>query len=193
MTKKIALILTLLSSSLFAEYERGAFGMNINTEDLEVTGRMPLASQRHVALRNFYGEAGFLNTKDDYMTHAGVFVENSPRGYSNITLNFGFKLLYSTYDAKDKSFVAMPITMGAKARMYLGNLPKSALGVKFAFAPKPLTFSDGKSYLEYRIETDMQVIDNIDLFLGYRHINTNYNDKDRTFNSAVYMGGKFVF
>ncbi len=194
MIKKILITTLLFTLPVLAGQEKASFGLNINSEDLEVEGSMSLSSRTsRLEYRNFFIDANFINAKDDTLTGIGFYVENSPRGYSNLEFGVGLKSIFSKNDALDKTFVAIPITVSGKARMYLGNLPKSALGIKLAYAPSPLTFSDGESYLEYRIEADMQVIDNIDIYAGYRKIDTDYKVKDISFNSGAYVGFKFLF
>ena len=79
--------------------------------------------------------------------------------------------------------------------MYIGGLPQSHIKVKFSYAPDPLAFSDASSYLEYRLEADIQAIDNVEIYIGYRGIDTNYrkSENDINFNSAAYFGFRFVF
>jgi len=192
--KKLLITTLLFTAPIFAGQERASFGLNINNEDLEVEGRMSLASRtKRLEYRNFFIDGNFINGKDDTLTGIGFYVENSPHGYSNLEFGIGLKSIFSKNDALDKTFVAIPITIAGKARMYLRNLPKSALGIKLAYAPSPLTFSDGESYFEYRIEVDMQIIDNIDIYTGYRNIDTDYKAADVNFNSGAYVGFKFLF
>jgi hypothetical protein len=194
MIKKLLIITLLLTSSIYAAGDKGSFGLNINSDDLEVEGRVSLSTRtRTLEYRNFYIDGNFINGEDDNLYGVGFYVENSPRGYSNITFDIGIRSIFSSNDKLDETFVALPIIVGAKARMYLGNLPKSALGFKLAYAPDPLSFSDAKSYFEYRIEVDMQLIENIDIYAGYRDIDTEYKSKDITFNSAGYAGFRFIF
>jgi hypothetical protein len=194
MIKNILLFTFLLSTLAFARGDRSSFGLNINSDDLEVEGRISLATRnRSIEFRNFYIDGNFINGEDDNLYGLGFYVENSPHGYSNLTFDIGLRSVFSSNDMLDQNFVAIPITVAAKARMYLGNLPKSSLGFKLAYAPDPLSFSDAKSYFEYRIEADMQVIDNINVYIGYRNIDTEYKAEDITFNSAGYVGFKFVF
>lgn len=191
---KKLLIIALLFTLPAAAAERASFGLNINADDLEIDGRMSLASRTsRLEYRNFFIDGNFINTKDDTLTGVGFYVENSPQGHSNLKFGVGLKSVFSKNDALDKSFVAIPITVSGKARMYFPNLPKSALGIKLAYAPTPLTFSDGDTYFEYRIEAQMQVIENIEVYAGYRNIDTNFKVADVTFNSGAYVGFRFVF
>jgi hypothetical protein len=192
MVKKL-MIISLLSLSLFGA-ERASFGLNINNEDLEIEGRSSLINQLNsLEYRNYYIDGNFIKADDDNLYGLGFYVENSPAGHSNLTFGIGLRSIFSSNDKLDKNFVAIPIQINAKARMYLGNLPKSSLGIKLAYAPSPLSFSDADSYFEYRVEVDMNVIQNIDVYIGYRNIDTDYDIKDVNFNSSLYGGFKFLF
>jgi len=193
MIKKILFTALFFTLPLFSGQERASFGLNINSKDLEVEGRLSLAGQTsRLEYQKFFIDANFINEEDDALTGLGFYVENSPHGHSNIKFAIGLKSIFSQNDKLDKNFIAIPITVSAKARVYLENLPKSALGIKVGYAPSPLTFSDGETYLEYRIEAEMHIIDNIKIYTGYRNINTEYKEKDITFNSAAYVGFKFI-
>ena len=187
--KKLALLLLIINLNIFA-MDKASLGLNINTGDLEVEGRSSLAfTTNDPVYRNFYVDANFINAEDTLFGF-GLFVENSPINYQNIAFSIGLRAIFT--DNGNDSFTAIPIMLGAKARMYLGNLPKSNLGVKFAYAPSPLTFQDADSYFEYRIEVDMSIIENINIYLGYRNINTNYEKRDVNYNDSLYVGFKFV-
>ena len=194
MMKKVFLAILCSITPLLADFNHASVGMNITTADLEIEGKLPIGSKlRRVAFQNFFLDGNFINTKHNTLSALGVHVENNPRGHSNILLGFGIRGLYSKDDTINKTFVAFPISMLMQARMYFSNLPKSALSMKFAYAPSPLTFSDAKTYLEYRIEADMLIIDNVDLYVGFRNIDTNYKVQDIRFNSKAYAGARFVF
>ena len=187
--KKLALLLLIINLNIFA-MDKASFGLNINTDDLEVEGRSSLAfTTNDPVYRNFYVDANFINAEDTLFGF-GLFVENSPINYQNIAFSIGLRTVFT--DNGNDSFSAIPIMLGAKARMYLGNLPKSNLGIKFAYAPSPLTFQDADSYFEYRIEVDMSIIENINIYLGYRNIDTNYEERDVNYNDSFYVGFKFV-
>ncbi len=193
MFKKLLIVALFCGSFVYAS-EKASFGLNINSDDLEIEGRVSMATRSHsLEYRNFFIDGNFIKGDNDNLYGVGFYVENSPAGYPNIEFGIGLRSIFSSNDILDKDFVAVPIQVSAKARMYLGNIPKSSLGVKFAYAPSPLAFADADNYLEYRIEADMQVIQNIDIYLGYRKIETNYDKADVDFNSAGYVGFKFIF
>jgi hypothetical protein len=187
--KKILLLLFIINLNIFA-LDRASFGLNINTNDLEIEGKTSLGfSTNNPVYKNFYFDANLINS-DDTLMGFGLYVENSPINYQNLSFAIGLRTIFTKNSGED--FTAIPIILGAKARMYLGNLPKSNLGIKFAYAPSPLTFQDADSYYEYRMEVDMNIIQNVNIYLGYRNINTDYESRDYNYNDSVYIGFKFV-
>ncbi len=198
MLKKFIFITLFLATNLLAQQsngQRAAFGLNVNGDDLEVEGKISLATRtRNLRYRNFFVDANFISSNDNTLMGFGLYVENSPIGYSHLKFGIGLRSIFAEMD-KDDSYIAVPITMFARARMYIGGLPQSHIKVKFSYAPDPLSFSDASSYTEYRIEADIQAIDNVEIYLGYRGIDTNYKrtEDDIEFNSAVYFGFRFVF
>ncbi len=188
--KKIAILILLINLNIFAT-TKASFGLNVNPNDLEIEGKTSIAfATSNLDFRNFYIDANFINSEET-LVGLGLFVENSPTNYENIAFYIGLRTIFTEHKL-GSSFTAIPIMFGAKARMYLGSLPKSNLGLKFAYAPSPLTFQDAESYFEYRIEVDMSIIENINVYLGYRSIDTNYKLLDANYNDALYIGFKFV-
>jgi hypothetical protein len=186
---KIILALILLSLELFSA-QKASLGLNINTDDLEIEGRSTLGyDTRNPVLRNFFVDANFINA-DDTLVGIGLFVENSPTNFQNVSFIIGLRSIFTDHDGSD--FTALPILLGAKARMYLGDFPKSNFGIKFAYAPTPLTFQDADAYFEYRLEFDMMIINNVNVYVGYRNIDTNYESHDFNYNDSMYVGFKFV-
>ncbi len=198
MLKKFIFITLFLATNIFAQPsngERAAFGLNVNGDDLEVEGKISLATRtRDLRYRNFFLDANFISSMDNTLYGFGIYVENSPIGYSHLKFGIGLRSIFSKIDKSD-SYIAVPITIFARARMYIGGLPQSHIKVKFSYAPDPLSFSDASSYTEYRIEADIQAIDNVEIYMGYRGIDTNYKrtEEDTEFNNAAYFGFRFVF
>ena len=196
MLKKISLVSLILATSLLADgqqaFEKGSFGLNINKDDVEIEGRGSLSFMTGSPVySNFFVSGNYLNA-DESVYGLGLSVENSPTNYRNLVFNIGLKSVFS--DHGGQNFIATPITVGAKARLFLGNIPTTHIGAKFAYAPSPLSFKDADEYKEYRIEADSNVIENINIYAGYRSIDTNYNDgKTTTVDDSVYAGFKFVF
>lgn len=196
MLKKISLVSLILATSLLADgqqaFEKGSFGLNINQDDVEVEGRGSVSFMTGSPVySNFFINGNYLNA-DEKVYGLGLSVENSPTNYRNLVFNIGLKTVFSDYENQD--FIATPITVGAKARLFLGNIPTTHIGAKFAYAPSPLAYKDAKEYKEYRVEADSNVIENINIYFGYRNIDTDYNSgQTKTVDDSVYGGFKFVF
>jgi len=189
MLKKVSLVSLILVTSLFS-FEKGSFGLNINKDDVEFEGRASVSFLTESPVySNFFIDGNYLNS-DENLYGLGISVENSPINYQNLVFNIGLRSVFSSHAGQDYS--AMPIMVGAKAQLFLGDLPTTYIGAKAGYAPSALSFQDADEYKEYRIEVDSQIIPNVNIYAGYRNIDTNYNSKDYNLNDSVYAGFKFV-
>jgi hypothetical protein len=196
MLKKLflgSLILTnYLSANGYSMFENGSFGLNVNKDDVEIEGRASVSFITGTPVyNNFFLNGNYLNANNKVLGF-GLSVENSPINYQNIVFNIGLRSVFSDHNSED--FVALPITVGAKARLFLGTLPITYLGTKFAYAPNPLSFKEADEYKEYRIELDSSIIQNVNVYFGYRNIDTHYDSgKSSSIDDSLYGGFKFVF
>ncbi len=188
---KRAIVVTLLLAAQLLAYQRFGFGLNVNTDAVEFEGRAnvaPLTSDP--AFRNFYIDMNLIND-DDTLFGAGLFVENVFYNYHPLLFQVGLKTVFTSHGGDD--FIAMPILFGMKHKIYSGNIPVGTLGGKVLYSPSPLSFQDAKKYLEYRIEATMQIIENVELYAGYRNIETDYESGSVTYSDAGYLGFRFIF
>jgi len=173
---------TLLSSmTLLAQ---NSVGLNINSDDIEVSGSINLNSlSGYNGGTTFVLGGSYLNTPDESLFSIGISGENQLATSSNIKLAFGFKSVMTT------DYISIPFTAKATVGLPLNHsIPSTSLVASFAYAPSILSFSDAKNYTEFRLEGDMEVISNIHLFTGYRNIQTDYESKEVTFDSGFYAG-----
>ncbi|MEA2049093.1 MAG: YfaZ family outer membrane protein [Campylobacterota bacterium] len=184
--KKLFLTSLLSFGLLQAE---NSIGINISDEDLEVLAAINLNQYADYSDSTTYVIDGYyLRTDEDNLFGLGLSGENTLQGVQGLTLGFGAKFVFAD------DFTALPLL--GKARYTLpfnDRIPTTSLGISFAYAPPVLTFSDGESYREFRMEADMEVIQNIHLFTGYRNIDTEYESYDTTFNESFYAGMKLSF
>ncbi len=74
------------------------------------------------------------------------------------------------------------------------NIPPVALEGKLAYAPSSLTFGDANNYSELKLSGDIEMIPNVRVYAGYRHIITGFEfDKDYLFSNGLYGGLKFIY
>ncbi|WP_295421888.1 YfaZ family outer membrane protein [Sulfurovum sp.] len=184
--KKLLITTLLLSSALSAE---NSIGLDINNEDVEILGSVNLNTLANYADGTTYIlDASYLHTDGDNMSSVGISGQNSLQGIPGLTLAFGAKVIFAS------DFMAVPLMAKGIYTLPLNdNIPTTSLLSSFAYAPSVLTFRDGDSYSEFRLEADMEVISNVHLFTGYRNIDTDYEAGDQNFNDSFYGGLKLSF
>jgi hypothetical protein len=183
--KRIFLTLFLASSFSLAE---NSIGLDINNDDLELLGSIDMN-----ALTGYADGTQYLLTvdylhADDNLLSVGLIGQNTLQGIPNLTLGLGAKTVFTD------NYAALPLLAKGIFRLPLNDtIPPTSLSATFAYAPKVLSFRDAKSYQEFRLEADMEVINNIHLFTGYRNIDTDYEAYNKNFNDSFYGGLKLSF
>jgi len=186
MIKKLLLSTLLLTGFINA---RGSIGLDINSEDVELLGAYSLNDNiGYTGGTNFIIDGGYLhNSKDDLFT-LGLQGENALKAAPGLIFGFGFKVAFA------ENFMAAPLFCKVKFILpFDSDIPTSTLMASYTYAPSVLTFSDGDSYSELRLEGDVEVISNIHIFAGYRNINTDYKTYDYKLNDSFYGGLKLNF
>lgn len=194
MFKKIAFTTFFTSSLLLAE--SGA-GININEKDLEIEG--VLDSRNLAALQTsstiYQADFNFLDVNsDNKLLGAGVGATNKLEGAEGVELTFGAKFMWAEVGSED--FTSLPLM--AKVRytfpplMY--NIPPVGVEAKALYAPTALSFGDSEKYSELRISADIEMIENVKIYTGYRNIHTGYKGTDNyLFNNSFYGGLKITY
>ncbi len=178
---------TLLATGLISA--ETSIGLDINNEDLEILGEFNFNSLADYSSGTTYIlDVGYLYAESDDLLTVGFSGQNTLQGVEGLTLSFGIKLAFA------EDFIALPLMGKASyALPLIDTIPTTSLAATFAYAPSVLTFSDGESYTELRLEADMEIISNIHIFTGYRNIETDYEAGDYTFNDSFYAGLKISF
>ncbi len=194
MFKKLALTSMMLSSLLMAE---SGVGLNINEQDLEIEGI--LDSRNLEALQTsstiFQADVNFLNNNEETkLLGAGLGATNKLKGVDGVEVTLGAKFIWA--EVANENFTALPFM--AKVRYsfppLMFNIPPVALEGKLLYAPKVLSFGDSVNYNEFRVSADMEVIESVRIYVGYRNIHTRYvGIKPDLFNTSFYGGLKFSY
>ena len=185
---------SLLSFSTYA-YGQNSIGLDINSDDVEVVASLNLNAltsysdgTNYLLDLNYLHLASNKDTDGANMTSVSVMGQNTLQGVEDLTLAFGLKTVFIS------DFLAVPFTFrGVYTLPLVDQIPTSTLALSLSYAPSTLTFREGESYSDVRLEADMEIIHNIHLFTGYRNIKTEYEKDDKTFNSSVYGGIKLTF
>ena len=189
MLKKILLGTLLFSSVAFAQNEIEA---NINEDSYEISVDAYL-NDYYMLNDNSKYFLGFkvLGVDKDSQENKKLWSMNakvmnqSSNGYG---FNFGLGLKGLVADAdKDMSVVAFGIFVEYAFYDALN------INASYHYAPEVLTFSGGKNYKETRIALDYELVNNGFITVGYRDIETEFDDSNVNFDDSAYAGFKFKF
>jgi hypothetical protein len=186
MVKKLLLSTLLLTGVINAE---SSIGLDINSEDVELLGAIDLNSAiGYTGGTSYLVAASYLHNEDDDLFTIGLSGENSLEAAPGLIFGFGFKAAFA------EDFMAIPLLGKVKYILpFDSDIPTTSFLASFAYAPSVLTFSDGDTYSELRLEADMEVISNIHVFTGYRNIYTDYETYEYQLNDSFYGGLKLSF
>ena len=171
-----------------ANLDVGQFVNTVEPNTVFVGGRYLKGNEAHsdfTSNSNPYYEANFLMKK--------------PISGSDFTVGLGMKLNYTQCDANGKTlhFTSIPLGLEVGYKLPVSTPVPVYLGGEIYYAPEVLSMNDAKNFLETRINFDIEVIQNGKVTLGYRTIDTNYNDSGNTlnknYNRSAYAGFKFNF
>ena len=184
--KKLLLSSLLFTGLLSAE---SSIGLDINSEDVELLGSYNLNSSiGYTGGTSYLVDISYLHNDIDDLFTIGLSGENSLEAAPGLIFGFGFKAAFA------EDFMAIPLLGKVKYILpFDSDIPTTSFLASFAYAPSVLTFSDGNTYSELRLEADMEVISNIHIFTGYRNIDTNYEFVDYNLNDSFYGGLKLSF
>lgn len=210
MLKKF-LITSLCTSSLLLA-QSGA-GINVNEDDFEIEGT--LDSRNLQALQTsstiFLADFNFINVEDGEETGkligVGIGATNQLEGAEGVELTFGVKAIIANVDDDsisvlddNKWFAALPLMAMVRYSFppLMFNIPPVSMETKLLYAPKALSFGDSNKYSEFRVNADIEMIENIKIYAGYRNIITGFDigDKDNKnylFSNGFYGGLKFIY
>jgi len=186
MLKKLLLSSLLFTNLVLAE---NSVGLNINDNDLELLSSININTLTDYANGTTYLlDINYLYSDGDNMSQVAFYGQNSLQGREGLTFAFGIKGVLAS------DFLAFPLMAKSIYTLPLiDEIPTTSLSLAFAYSPQVLSFRDAKNYLEFRVEADMEIIYNVHIFTGYRNIDTEYNNYDKTFNDSFYAGMKLSF
>ncbi len=199
MLKKILLMaVTVISAFALHTAE-----ININDKDLELNAKFDMGQFNETIYPNtiFVG-ARFLNgEKANSKIEGGGSLEKIDLYYevnflmkevigdSGMSIGMGAKLNYT------KDFSALPLGLEFEYIIPAKKLVPMYVYGSVYYAPNSLSFIDAKSFLEYRMSYNVEIIENSCVTIGYRNVNVNYRTAlgNIVYNDAFYAGFKFAF
>jgi hypothetical protein len=184
------LIILILSSTLFA---KDTIGFNVNSDTVEVESKTDVTGYFLTSEdgTKYKVETNYLNNAYSYIFGAGFSANGDVTSIEGLKFSVGAKFIMS--DNKQDSFFAIPLMAKATYKLPIDDVPESYLSATLLYAPESLSFSNADSYSELRVEADVDVIDNVSVYSGYRSIDTDYKDYDKNLDQAIYGGLKLAF
>lgn len=201
MLKKLSLM-AVCTASAFAMH---SLDININDKDLEVGVKADMGQFNDATEPNtvFVG-AKFLHGNEDHsdLTKNTIhdyselnFLMQREIDTSGLTIGLGLKLNHT--ENSSESFTSIPLGIEASYKLPTGSVTPLYIGGSLYYAPEVLSLDDAQNFLEYRVNFDIEVIENGRISLGYRSIDTNYDvagDAHRiSYNRSAHIGFKFAF
>jgi len=183
--KKLLLSTVVLSSCIYAQ---SSIGVNLNSDDVEFNGSYSLNNYYQGAIE-YHADLSYLySSEENDLISFGINGEAALESAPGLIFGLGFEAVYTD------DFMAIPLL--GKVRYILpfdSDIPTTSLFLSYSYAPSGLTFSDGESYSNLKMEANVELIPSLNIFTGYRNIDTDYEYRDFELNDSFYGGLKFSF
>ena len=201
MLKKLGLA-ALFSANAMAMHN---LEININDVDLEAGLKLDMGQFNNAVEPDttFVG-VKYLKADSDHSDYsAGGF--GSPNAYMEVNFlmqrkinntglyaGLGVKINYIDNDGGD-DFSSIPLSFKLGYTVP-SSLPINVYGEAF-YAPKVLSLRKAEGFYEYRVGVDVELIKNADIYLGYRDLETKYENVSGyiNYNRSAYIGFRFKF
>jgi hypothetical protein len=136
-----------------------------------------------------------LNADNEKLAGAGIVATNKLEGVEGVEMGFGVKFIWAEVGVDD-DFTSLPLMMQVRYTFppLIYAIPPISLEARGLYAPGVLSFGDSEDYSEVRFSADIEMIDNVKIYAGYRNIHVNYKGISRTlFDTGYYAGLKITY
>ncbi len=193
---KIISVITFCAVSVFAMHSGE---INLNDKDLELRAKFDIGQfNNSVEPHTMFIGGSFLNADSKHSSSDSAdidpyfevnFLMMKEVGNSGMSIGMGGKVNFT------KDYSTIPLGLEFSYKIPATELIPMYLNGSLYYAPSVLSFSDADNYLEYRISYDVEVITNGLITVGYRSMDTNFEDVrgDFNYNESWYVGFKIGF
>jgi len=194
MFKKIAISALTSSVVLFAE---SGVGLNINEKDLEVEAVLDSRNLEALQVSStiYQADVNFLNADERKLLGVGIGATNKVEGLEGVEMTLGAKLIWAEV-GKNNDFTSLPIMAQVRYSFppLMYNIPPVGVEMKGLYAPASISFGDSDAYSEFRVSADIEMIENVKIYTGYRNIRTEYKGlSESLFDNGFYGGIKIIY
>jgi len=192
MLKKLLLSLT-LGTSLFAMHNAS---IDLNSDDLELKANIDMGEINQSDYTDmYYLSLGLLDVdnkeKTTSLLSAGFMLRQDLSGMQGFKFGIGFIGRYTKVG--ESKHASVPFNAELVYRLPVNFAMPIVMSGTVSYAPSVLSFKDAKKYFESRAELGLQIIEQGTLFVGYRKVETDFDNADYTYNDAGYVGFKVKF
>ena len=192
MLKKLLLSLA-LAGALFAQHDAS---VNLNSDDIELQANIDLGELNQSDYPDTYFlTLGFLDVDNkestDPLVYAGFKLRQDITGIEGMRFGIGAKGTYTKVGGE--RHVAIPIGLEVAYTLPLEIAMPIIVSGYFDYAPSVLSFKDADKYIEKRLEIGIQLIEQANVFVGWREIDTDFDNGDYEYNDEVYIGFRVRF
>ncbi|MEX0431619.1 YfaZ family outer membrane protein [Spiribacter insolitus] len=115
-------------------------------------------------------------------------VDRPEPGRNTLVLGIGGKIPYINDDHRSADGAALAI--GGKLRWTLPDYNRAGVAGAAYYAPSATSVHDIDGYREYSVRGEFRILEDADIYLGYRRIELSYDGSggDRNFDDGVYAG-----
>ena len=166
---------------LNAKFDMGQFVQTVEPDTVFVGGRLLNVDAAHSSTPNATSEI---------LLELNFLMK---REVADKGLSVGLGVKANATQTNNVDFISIPLGIEASYKIETIEYLPMTVGASVYYAPAVLAFADGDNYLEYRVNFDVEVIQNGSVTIGYRSLETNYNFGSYNYNNSVYGGFKFAF
>lgn len=138
-------------------------------------------------------DVGFeYNSNQDYVVDLSAMYLNKGLFNPNVDLGFKGKGVFAFMD--DLNVDGYAAMLGVYGRFWLPTSVPSALVAEYLVAPQILSFGDADSMNEFMVRGQIQLLRNMNGFIGYRRFNVDFEAfKDVEIEDSVHIGVELSF
>lgn len=189
------LLTALLMTATFLNAQ-SIFNINLNSTDLELGVDKLTQYSGNTKIYSSFAVIKAEDENDDEQTmFEGEMMIVGLTSLPGFSAGMGVKAIHTKIDVPKKELSATGIGIKVKALYTLPLVVKSYATASYTYGPSALTFSDLDKYYETRIQGDFEIIDGGMVYVGYRNMEIDFEDRSKKyeFNDSVYFGVKFVY
>lgn len=178
---------TVFASTAMAE----RMGLTVHLAD--ETARIGVISEAEWMQEIYRFEAGFqYNTNKDYIVDASILYTNKGMVDPNLDVGFKAKAALAAVDAANDNTIG--ILLGIYGRYWLPTPVPSAIVAEYLLSPQIITFGDADSMREYSLRYQLQLLRNLNGFVGYRYFEVDGgNTVSKVYEDGMHFGVELTF